>query len=121
MHLLLLLAVILTPALARADALPVFSDAGPDAAAFGAGDGYPLGTPGHSNDQRVLVGSFSHFDKILASRTVRRAAAAPFRERRGAEEITLPGRGGPNPARSGRQEPHTLTDYLERTPATGLL
>jgi CubicO group peptidase (beta-lactamase class C family) len=117
---LILAAPILAPALSSAEALPVFSDTGPDAAAYGAADGYPLGTGGHTRDQRVLVGSFSHFDEILPSRPVRRAAA-PFALKRAAEEMTLTWRWEGNPDRSRRGELHTLTDYLERTPATGLL
>jgi CubicO group peptidase (beta-lactamase class C family) len=118
--LLLVAALILIPALAHAEALPVFSDTGPDAAAYGAADGYPLGTAGHTGDPRVMVGSFSHFDEIVASRPVRRAAA-PFVFKRAADEITLSWRWERDPDRSRRGELRTLTDYLERQPATGLL
>ncbi len=97
--------------------MPVFSDTGPDAAAYGAAENYPVGTPGHTRDQRVLVGSFSHFDEVLAAHELLRAAT-PFVFKRAPEEITLSWRWAP---RGQKAELHTLTDYLERQPATGLL
>ncbi|HUI17452.1 MAG TPA: serine hydrolase [Alphaproteobacteria bacterium] len=108
----LLAALLLTPALARAEALPVFSESGPDAEAYGQAEHYPIGAPGHLREQRFLVGSLSHFDHVLSSNPVARAAQASHFARAD-EELTLTYR--------HRGESHTLADYLERQPATGLL
>ena len=107
-----LAACITAPSHARAGAAPAFSDTGPDAPAYGAVEHYPLGTPGHTRDQRVLVGSFSHYDSILPSHPVHRAET-PFEFKRAPAEITL------TYSHSGNE--HTLADYLERHPATGFL
>src|SRR4029077_3383968 len=59
--------------------LPVLSDMGPDAAAFGAAEGYPAGTRATLGHQNTMVGAYSHFDQILPSNPVPRAATpAPF-------------------------------------------
>ncbi len=108
----LLAALLLRPVSAAAEALPVFSNGGPDAGAYGAQDNYPVGRPATMRQQRFLVGSLSHFDSIRASHAIARAAA-PFAFKRAAEEIAL--------SYSHRGETHTLLDYLERQPATGLL
>jgi hypothetical protein len=50
---LLLLAALARPA--WADALPVFSPTGPDAAAYGAAEGYPVRAIGPQRLQRYLV------------------------------------------------------------------
>ena len=94
-------------------ALPVFSPDGPDAAGYGAAEGYPLGKPGPDMDrQRNLVGSYSHYDTILAARMVPRAAS-PSPLARAAREIAL---SYPHQGRS-----QTIASYLDRQPATGLL
>lgn len=108
----ILSALLLAPSFARAEALPVFSDTGPDAVAYGAAENYPVGRPGAFREQRVLVGSFSHFDSILTAHPVRRGAE-PSVLKRAPEELAL--------AYQYRGEKHTLLDYLERHPATGLL
>ncbi len=107
-----LAAFLLAPSLGAADAVPVFSDIGPDAAAYGAAEDYPVGKPGTFREQRFLVGSFSHFDSVLAAHPVGRAATRSILWR-APEEISLGYRyqGGS----------HTLADYLERHPVTGLL
>jgi hypothetical protein len=60
-------------AFAAAD--PVFSDTGPDAAAYGAPD-YPVGSRrGAPWPQINLVGAFSHYDQLFASHSVAKAAS----------------------------------------------
>jgi CubicO group peptidase (beta-lactamase class C family) len=97
---------------ALADALPVFSSTGPDADAFGAAEGYPLGTRGTLNQQRIMVGAYSHYDQLLPARLVPRAATpTPFA--RAAKELALLYiYGGAT---------YSLDDYLAHNPATGLL
>jgi CubicO group peptidase (beta-lactamase class C family) len=93
-------------------ALPVLSDTGPDAAAFGAAEGYPVGTRKTLGHQNTMVGTYSHFDQILPSNPVPRAATpAPFQRAPAELALTYPFRGAT----------HTLDQYLDRHPATGLL
>jgi CubicO group peptidase (beta-lactamase class C family) len=108
--LLLLLGPLAGPA--RADALPVFSPDGPDAAAYGAAEGYPVHLIGPQRDQRFLVGAFSHADRLLPHRDVP-AAPAPVPFARSRQELVL--------TYKYRGATHSLADYLERNPATGLL
>jgi len=108
----ILAAFLLAPSLAGADAVPVFSESGPDAEAYGQAEHYPVGAPGQLREQRFLVGSLSHLDRVLSSNPVARAAVASPLARADAE-ITLSYR------HLGAD--HTLADYLERHPATGLL
>jgi CubicO group peptidase (beta-lactamase class C family) len=115
MRLLFLALLLLAPSLACAEAVPVFSDT--DAAAYGAAENYPVGAAGHTREQRVMVGSFSHYDSILPTHPVQHAAT-PFAFKRAPEEITLTYRWDQYRKPS---ELHSLTDYLERQPATGLL
>jgi CubicO group peptidase (beta-lactamase class C family) len=97
---------------AFAQALPVFSDTGPDAALFGADEGYPIGTRATLNQQQYMVGEYSHYDELLPARLVARAATpSPFE--RAPEELTL--------RYQHQGEWHTLDDYLERNPVTGLM
>src|SRR6186713_1931822 len=49
---------------------PVFSDAGPDAAAYGAAAGYPAGTPATASEIEHLVNTYSHFGEMFSSRQV---------------------------------------------------
>jgi CubicO group peptidase (beta-lactamase class C family) len=94
------------------EAGPVFSDTGPDAAGYGAAQGYPAQRGGTVLPQRYMVGIFSRFDTLYPfHRVARPAAASPLR--RAAREITLTYR------YEGSE--YTLDDYLERNPATGLL
>jgi CubicO group peptidase (beta-lactamase class C family) len=108
----LLAVLLLGSAQADAEALPVFSESGPDAEAYGQAERYPIGTPGHLREQRFLVGSLSHFDRVLSANPVARAALASHFARAD-EELTLSYR--------HLGESRTLADYLERQPATGLL
>src|SRR5260370_4144566 len=98
-------------ALAAAD--PVFSDGGPDAASYGAPD-YPINpaTRGAALPQKYLIGNYSHFDQAFKTRSVAKADS-PSPLRRASEELAL--------AYTFQGESHTLGDYLERHPATGLL
>ena len=93
-------------------AVPVFSDDGPDAAAYGAAENYPVGTAATSKQQRFLVGSFSHFDRLFSSHPVPRAAE-PSPLRRAAREISV--------SYTFRSATRTIEEYLDRNPATGLL
>ena len=68
---------------AWAQALPVFSDTGPDAAAYGAAEAYPIGDPGKMVNQRTIVGAYSHFDELHLSRVIP-AAPVPSRFERAA-------------------------------------
>ena len=110
--LLALLVPTLQPARARAEALPVFSDTGPDAAAYGANEGYPIGTRESLGTQRTLVGAYSHHDQIRPSRAIP-AAPAPSVLSRAAQELKL--------TYEFQGKSNTLDDYLARNPATGLL
>lgn len=116
----LLLTVILASALSaplawardvRGEPGPVFSDSGPDAEVYGAAEGYPVGKRGVPPQLDRLVGSYSHFDDINPSRTVRRATA-PWQFKRAPE---------PSITYSFGTEKLSLADYLARNPATGLL
>ena len=107
---LLLLAALAGPA--RADAVPVFSPTGPDAAAHGAAEGYPVHAIGPRREQRYLVGAFSHADQLGPHREVP-AAAVPAPFDRAPDEIGL--------SYNFRGATHSLADYLERHPVTGLL
>jgi CubicO group peptidase (beta-lactamase class C family) len=90
----------------------VFSPTGPDAAAYGADDGYPLGARATMNEQRYLVATYSHFDEIFPSRKVARGGPIAALSR-APEELRLTYR--------YQGTLHSLDDYLERHPATGFL
>ncbi len=97
---------------AWSQALPVFSDTGPDAADYGAAEGYPMGGPGVTITQRTLVGTYSHYDELHPARTLP-AAPTPSKLGRAPEELKL--------SYSFQGETQTLDSYLDRNPATGLL
>ncbi len=91
---------------------PVFSDTGPDAAAYGAADGYPRGRPGFRPTQRELVGNFSGFDRLYPHRDIARPAiAAPLRRSSAPLDLAYRYQG----------EARTIAQYLDAHPATGLL
>jgi CubicO group peptidase (beta-lactamase class C family) len=106
----LLFAVLITQA--RAEALPVFSPAGPDAQGYGAALGYPVGPRMVRPPQWAMVGRHSHFDQLYAYHPVARATQ-PSSLRRAATDLDLHYR------YAGMD--HDLADYLDRNPATGLL
>lgn len=114
---LLVLAVLLAgPAVAgaaRGEARAVFSPGGPDAAGYGAAQGYPVPrTIRDARSQGFIVGAFSHNDRLLPVRTVAAPAAASALAR-AAQELVL--------AYDYRGQARTIDSYLERHPATGLL
>src|SRR6186997_721593 len=80
-----------------AAASPTFRSDGPNAEAYGAAEGYPVGraTAGRF-PQRFMVGSFSHYDKLPRTREVPRGG--PISELRRAEpdlELTYRHDGAP--------------------------
>jgi CubicO group peptidase (beta-lactamase class C family) len=89
----------------------VFSDTGPDAAAYGAAAGFPVGTRATASKLENLVGTYSHFDEMFSSRPIRRATT-PWLFKR-----------APEPAISYnfRSDRLSIEDYLGRNPTTGLL
>jgi CubicO group peptidase (beta-lactamase class C family) len=88
---------------------PRFSDGGPEAEEYGAGDGY---RPSAIYRPRFFVGAFSHHDELLEGRRVARAGT-PSRL----------GRAPAEPALRYEYEGHvrTLDEYLARNPTTGLI
>jgi CubicO group peptidase (beta-lactamase class C family) len=103
-----LIALMASAAAACAD--PIFKAGGPDAAAYGAGDGYPIGTRAQANQQRFMVGSYSRFDRLAPFHLVARPdAPSPLRYAEQPLSLTISDRAG------------TLADYLDRHPVTGLL
>ncbi len=93
-------------------AAPVFSDDGPDAAAYGRPEGYPIGKPSSGRAQGTLVGRFSHFDQLYKSRLVARAATPSGFDYAPAEPVMTY-------RHQGAQK--DLAGYLATNPATGLL
>ena len=64
----------------QASTAPVFSTTGPDAAAYGKEQGYPLGTRATTGQVQHLVAAYSQFDQLFATRVVPRAAKPwPYR------------------------------------------
>jgi CubicO group peptidase (beta-lactamase class C family) len=92
---------------------PVFSDTGPEAAIYGAAQGYRIGLRETALAGQVinLVGTYSHFDEMFPSHRVPRAVV-PWLFKRAAE-----------PTLSYRLLSATLSidTYLSRNPTTGLL
>jgi CubicO group peptidase (beta-lactamase class C family) len=108
----LLVAASMISAAMAAPAEPVLSNTGPDAAAYGANLGYPLGKRTTTSQQQFLVGAYSHFDQLFDSRKIARpAVASPLK--RAENELSLSYR--------YQNARYTLEDYLERHPTTGLL
>ena len=97
---------------ALAQAVPVFSDTGPEAAAYGAAEGFPVGTKKDLGSQRTLVGAYSHFDALRAARVIAAPATASVLAR-APRELSV--------SYSFQGQTQTLRSYLERNPATGLL
>ena len=97
---------------ALAEAGPVFSDTGPDAAAYGTAQNYPARRGGALLPQLFMVGTYSRYDTLYPYHLVAKpTAASPLR--RAPEELTLSYR--------YRGASYTLDNYLDRNPATGLL
>ena len=89
---------------------PVFSDTGPDAAAYGAAAGYPAGTRTTASQIEHLVNTYTHFGELFPSRRVRRATT-PWLFKR-APEPAISYKFGP--------EQRSIADYLSHNPTTGL-
>jgi CubicO group peptidase (beta-lactamase class C family) len=90
---------------------PVFSDTGPDPAAYGAANGFPVGTRKTTDQLGNLVGVYSHFDQIFPSRPVPRATT-PWLFKRGPElKISY----------SFDSSQRSIEVYLSHNPTTGLL
>ncbi len=91
---------------------PVFSASGPDAAAYGEAEHFPVGSPTTFFEKKYMVGSFSHFDLLFPARAVS-AAATVWKFQR---PITFP------EIRYVHAGSHfSVQDYLSRLPVTGLL
>jgi len=103
----------IAPLHAWAQAGPAFSDTGPDAAAYGAAQGYPAAHP-HTViwPQIDLVGNYSRLDTLFPYHLVARPPQ-PSPLRRAPQEIALTYR--------YQGVSFTLDNYLQRNPATGLL
>ncbi len=95
-----------------ADAEPRFRPDGPDAAEFGAREGYPRGDRRTFFSVPYLVGSQSHQDEIFPAHVVHRSAT-PSRLARAASEPAL--------RYDYLGQTFGLDDYMSRNPATGLL
>jgi CubicO group peptidase (beta-lactamase class C family) len=98
-----------SPAASSGSSAPRFASNGPNAKEYGATEGYPIKA---IYRLPFFVGVFSHYDQILESRTVRRAAA-PSRLIRASAEPAL--------HYEYQAETRSLDDYLARNPTTGLL
>src|SRR5947209_1494733 len=90
---------------------PVFSTTGPDAEVYGAAAGFPVGTRETGSQLQNLIGTYSHFDELVASRLVRRAAT-PWLFKRAPEPSIL---------YNFESKRLSIADYLSRNPTTGLL
>jgi CubicO group peptidase (beta-lactamase class C family) len=101
-----------TPGAPPSSSGPRFDQAGPDADAYGAREGYPLGDRASFFRVPFLVGSQSHLDEIFPGRPVRRAATPSSLARAGSE---------PALRYEYQGQRFALDDYLARNPATGLL
>jgi CubicO group peptidase (beta-lactamase class C family) len=88
------------------------SESGPDAAEYGASEGYPIGTSSSVNLPRYIIGSYSHFCAICPTKTVDRGLKE-WTFRRAPEE--------PRIRYSFQGGQFSLSDYLARNPITGLL
>jgi CubicO group peptidase (beta-lactamase class C family) len=95
---------------------PVFLPSGPDAAHYGAAEGYPIADPalahppGAPLEPKYRVGAFSHGDEIFPTRRIARAAS-PWMFKRSQVDIRYRFRGSPS----------SPADYMSRNPVTGLL
>jgi len=105
-----LLAAIASPAWAGGG--PVFSESGPDAAAYGAAEKYPAGSRVGPVPQSSMVGHYSHFSEKFPHRVAARASI-PSAWQRTQEELSL--------TYTYQTVGHDLPDYLARHPVTGLL
>ena len=96
----------------RPASAPHFGQDGPDAEAYGASRGYPIGDRTSFFRIPFLVGSHSHLDEIFQSRPIRRATTTSRLERAGSE---------PSLRYEYQGRTLTLDQYLASNPTTGLL
>ena len=95
---------------------PIFSPAGPDAAHYGAADGFPVPSPavariqGNPFHPKYRVDAFSHFDELFPTRPIKQADT-PWMFKRSATDIRYSYRGTQS----------SIAEYLSRNPVTGLL
>src|SRR5437764_948581 len=89
---------------AIAGAAPIFKEGGPDASAYGSEDGYPIGTRAQTNQQRFMVGSYSHYDRLAPYHLVARPDT-PSRLRYAEQPLSL--------AIRDRGRGQSLADYLD--------
>ena len=100
-------------AAAPALASPTFRADGPNAEAYGAAEGYPVWTPQAGRTPLpFMVGTFSHYERFLPARAVAKPEA-PSELRRAEQDLVS------TYTYDGAR--HTLADYLDRNPVTGLL
>jgi CubicO group peptidase (beta-lactamase class C family) len=90
---------------------PTFSDTGPDAAVYGAAEGFRIGTRETASQVQYLIGTYSHFDEIYPSHPVVHAII-PWLFKR-APELTI--------SYGFQSETRSIENYLSRHPTTGLL
>ena len=90
---------------------PVFSKTGPDAAAYGAAEGFRVGTRATVRRVENLVGTYSHFDELVSSRLVPRAST-PWVFKRAPE---------PTVSYNFKADHFSIENYLGHNPTTGLL
>ena len=91
---------------------PEYRKDGPDAAAYGQAEGYPIGTRQTLSNRQNLVGAFSHYDELVPARKVEKPSAAwTFRREGSLPNVTYTYQG----VRSD------LQGYLNRNPVTGFL
>jgi CubicO group peptidase (beta-lactamase class C family) len=95
-----------------ASAQPVFSNDGPDAAAYGAGAGYPRTLRGVRPAQRDMIGTFSGFDSIYPHRAITRPPVPSLLRR---------APGGFDVQYRFRDATRSIPAYLDAHPVTGLL
>ena len=112
MRTLLVPVAVLLLASAALAAEPEFRKDGVDAAAYGMGAGYPLGTRFSIGAQPTLIGALSRYDELLPARTVVKGTSTWSFKRDG----TLP---AISYLYQGTQR--DLQDYLDRNPVTGFL
>jgi CubicO group peptidase (beta-lactamase class C family) len=95
------------------DGGPRFRADGPEADAFGRGEGYPpCQGLAYAREQRCRIGAFSHFDVLFPSRTIK-ASGAPARLSRAPAE--------PGIRYTYGGQSLTIDQYLDRHPVTGFL
>ena len=99
------------PAPQPAGPAPRFDQSGPDADAYGARQGFPVGDRNNFFTVPFLVGSQSHQDEIFPHRLVRRAATPSTLARASEPALRYDYQG----------RTFTLDEYMARNPATGLL